>query len=313
MAMNRVQFQPGLSMHQFMDLYGTQEKCEAAVIAWRWPKGFVCPACGLADANSCAFRRDQPLYQQCCGCHYQCSVIAGTFFEATKLPLTVWFLAMHLLTQAKTNMSVLELSRHLGVSYPSAWLMKHKLMEVMRLREDSRRLSGRVEIDDGYLGGVSSGGKTGRGAENKVPFVAAVQTTESGEAQFVCLAQLSLTKQAVSAFVDKCLARLLTVVSDGLACFTVTAQAGVHERIVVSDGDPAAAYARFNAVCTAQSNLKTVIFEAYHAIKFAKRASLPRGVPVSVQPALRHAGHLRPPGSRRVWLVSGQSGLNSGS
>ena len=43
MAMNRVQFQPGLSMHAFMDLYGTQEKCEAAVIGWRWPKGYVCP------------------------------------------------------------------------------------------------------------------------------------------------------------------------------------------------------------------------------------------------------------------------------
>jgi transposase-like protein len=272
MAMNRVQFQPGLSMHEFMDLYGTQEKCEAAVIAWRWPKGYVCPSCGQAADNFSCFRRGQLLYRQCCSCHFQCSVIAGTIFEATKLPLTVWFLAMHLLTQAKTNMSMLELSRHLGVSYPSAWLMKHKLMEVMRLREDSRQISGRVELDDGYLGGARSGGKTGRGSENKVPFVAAVQTTESGEAQLVCLAQLPFTKQAVSAFVDKCLVRPLTVVSDGLACFTVSAAAGVHERIVISDGNPSAAYARFNAVSTAQSNLKTAISGAYHAIKFAKYA-----------------------------------------
>ena len=46
MAMNRVQFQPGLSMHRFMELYGTQEKCAAAVIGWRWPKGYVCSSCG---------------------------------------------------------------------------------------------------------------------------------------------------------------------------------------------------------------------------------------------------------------------------
>ena len=39
MKMNRAQFQPGLSMHQFMDLYGTQEKCDAAVISWRWSQG----------------------------------------------------------------------------------------------------------------------------------------------------------------------------------------------------------------------------------------------------------------------------------
>jgi transposase-like protein len=272
MAMNRIQFQPGLSMHQFMALYGTQDKCEAAVINWRWPQGYVCPSCGQVDASFSSFRRGSLLYRQCSACHFQCSVIAGTIFEATKLPLTVWFLAMHLLTQAKTNMSMLELSRHLGVSYPSAWLMKHKLMEVMRLREDTRQLSGRVELDDGYLGGQRSGGKVGRGSENKVPFVTAVQTTESGEAKFVCLAQVAFTKEAVAAFVDKRLVRPLTVVSDGLACFTVTAKAGIHERIVVSAGKASAAYARFNAVSTAQSNLKTAISGAYHSIKFAKYA-----------------------------------------
>ena len=83
-------------------------------------------------------------------------VISSTIFESTKLPLTRWFPAMHFLTQAKNNVSALELKRHLGVSYPTAWLVKHKLMEVMRLREDSRQLTGRVEIDDAYLGGASS-------------------------------------------------------------------------------------------------------------------------------------------------------------
>jgi transposase-like protein len=272
MAMNRVQFQPGLSMHKFMELYGTRDKCEAAVVAWRWPNGYVCPSCGQTDASFSAFRRGSLLYRQCSTCHFQCSVIAGTIFEATKLPLTVWFLAMHLLTQAKTNMSMLELSRHLGVSYPSAWLMKHKLMEVMRLREESRQLSGRVELDDGYLGGQRSGGKAGRGSENKIPFVTAVQTTESGEAKFVCLAQIPFTKEALADFADKRLVRPLTVVSDGLACFTVTATGGIHDRIVVSAGNARAAYARFNAVSTAQSNLKTAISGTYHAIKFAKYA-----------------------------------------
>ena len=87
---------------------------------------------------------------------------------------------MRLLTQATNNVSALELKRHLGVSYLTAWLVKHKLMEVMRVEEESRRLTGRVEIDDAYLGGEHSGGKHGRGSENKVPFIAAVQTTDSG-------------------------------------------------------------------------------------------------------------------------------------
>ena len=129
-----------------------------------------------------------------------------------------------------------------------------------------------MELDDGYLGSQRSGGKAGRGSENKIPFVPAVQTTESGEAELVCLAQVPFTNEAMIAFVDKCLVRPLTVVSDGLACFTVTAKAGVHERTVVSAGDHSAACARFNAVSTVQSNLKTAISGAYHSFKFAKYA-----------------------------------------
>ena len=78
MAMNRVQFQPGLSIHAFMALYGTREKCEAAVIQWRWPEKYVCPSCGHIDPSFSSFRRGSLLYRQCSGCHFQCSVIAGT-------------------------------------------------------------------------------------------------------------------------------------------------------------------------------------------------------------------------------------------
>ena len=140
MTMNRVQFQPGLSMTEFMDRYGCDEQCEAALIAARWPAGFACPACGCGQRSS--FRREARLYFQCTACRHQCSVISGTIFEATKLWLSRWFLAMHLLTQSKNNVAALELMRHLGVCYKTARLIKHKLMEVMRVREDTRQLAG---------------------------------------------------------------------------------------------------------------------------------------------------------------------------
>ena len=170
---------------------GSDEKCEAALIESRWPDGFVCPACSCTQSSS--FRREGRLYYQCSSCRHQCSVTSGTIFEATKLPLTRWFLAMHLLTQSKNNVSALELKRHLGVCYKTAWLIKHKLMEVMRVREEGRQLDGRVEIDDAYLGGERTGGKVGRGSENKVPFIAAVQTTPDGKPQLMCLRQQPFT------------------------------------------------------------------------------------------------------------------------
>ena len=76
MAMNKVQFQRGLSMLEFFDLYGTQAQCEDVVRQWRWPRGFVCPACGGTEHSE--FRRSVRLYFQCCACRHQCSLISGT-------------------------------------------------------------------------------------------------------------------------------------------------------------------------------------------------------------------------------------------
>lgn len=67
MPMNRVQFQKGLSLPEFMDRYGTEEQCEQALVAARWPSGFVCPACGVMQART-SFRREGRLYWQCAGC-----------------------------------------------------------------------------------------------------------------------------------------------------------------------------------------------------------------------------------------------------
>ncbi len=131
MPMNRVQFQKGLSLPGFMDRYGTEMQCEQALIEARWPAGFVCPACGVTVART-TFRRENRQYWQCAGCQHQCGVTSGTVLEANKLPLTRWFLAMHLLTQAKNIVSALELKRQLGVCYRTAWPVKHKLLEAMR-------------------------------------------------------------------------------------------------------------------------------------------------------------------------------------
>ena len=271
MPMNRVQFQPGLSMVAFMNRYGTQEKCEAELTSSRWPSGFACPKCGGSSRSS--FRRQGRRYWQCRGCQHQCSLTSGTIFEGTKLPLTVWFLAMHLLTQAKNNVAALELMRHLGVCYRTAWLIKHKLLEVMRQREQGRQLTGRVEMDDAYLGGERTGGTVGRGSENKVPFVAAVQTTDAGAPHLACFSQRSFTKESLREFMAASIVLPATVVSDGLNCFTVAEEIGAeHQRTVTGGGRGSVEVDEHWAVNTILGNLKTAMSGTYHAIKFAKYA-----------------------------------------
>jgi ISXO2-like transposase domain len=109
------------------------------------------------------------------------SLIAGTIFGSTKVRLRVWFRAMYHLTQSKGGISSLELGRRLGVTQNTAWKLKHKLKQVMLERDAGKRLIGRVEIDDAYLGGERSGGKRGRGAPGKTPIIVAMETTPEGQ------------------------------------------------------------------------------------------------------------------------------------
>jgi ribosomal protein L37AE/L43A len=271
MPMNRVQFQAGLSMPEFYERYGTEDKCRAALQAARWPEGFVCPACGGPARTR--FERGGLRYWQCGRCARQTSLISGTVFEASKLPLTHWFLAMQLLTQSKNNVAALELKRQLGLSYRSAWLIKHKILEAMRLAEDERELDGRIEIDDAYFGGEFSGGRTGRGTDNKVPFVAAVQTSPQGHPLYACLSPQPPTNQAMAAFAASHIAPSATVVSDGLWCFRMAALVGAgHQRLVTHGGKAAVRLPQFKAVNTLLGNLKTAITGTYHAFDFAKYA-----------------------------------------
>ena len=138
---------------------------------------------------------------QCGVCNQQTSLIAGTLFHSTKLPLTTWFLAIYLVSQSKNNLSALSLKRQLGVCYRTAWRIKHKLMEAMARREDLYTLEGRIEVDDAYLGGEHPGGKRGRGSENKIPFVAAVSTNEDGHPMYAKLSPVSgFTQEALESW-----------------------------------------------------------------------------------------------------------------
>src|SRR5580700_3788199 len=99
---------------------------------------------------------------QCNACRHQTSPIAGTIFASTHVSLRLWFRAMYHLTQSKQAISSVELGRRLGVTQTTAWKIKHKLAQVMMERDATKQLSGRVELDDAYLGGERGRGAPGR-------------------------------------------------------------------------------------------------------------------------------------------------------
>ncbi len=228
MPMNRVQFQPGVSMAEFFSRYGTEAQCAEAVKAMRWPQGFRCPRCSSAE-HYVVGHGARKLFQ-CQACRHQTSLTAGTVMDSTKLPLTTWFMAIFLLSQDKTGLSALALMRHLGTSYRTAWLIHQKLMKTMALRDSEQPLTGSVQVDDAYLGGERPG-VGGRGSPNKVPIVAAVSTNDLGHPLRVKLnAVAAFTNEAITAWARTNLTPGCDVRSDGLSCFAGVIDAGCATR-----------------------------------------------------------------------------------
>jgi transposase-like protein len=159
---------------EFEARFSTEEGCRDYLFRLRWPDGFRCPLCGTAKAvvvRSTLF--------QCTGCRHQTSVTAGTVFQDTRKPLTMWFRAMWYVTSQKNGASALGVKRVLGLgSYQTAWAWLHKLRRAM-VRPGRERLSGWIEVDETYLGGLEEG-VAGRETERKALIVIAAEADGPG-------------------------------------------------------------------------------------------------------------------------------------
>lgn len=157
------------NLTQFEAWFPSDKACRDYLYRLRWPDGFICRRCGAEKA----WPIGSVLYE-CVGCHYQMSVLAGTIFQDTHKPLTLWFRAIWWVTGQKNGASALGLKRMLGLgSYRTAWTWLHKLRRAM-VRPGRDCLSGIVEVDETYVGG-NKPGKRGRGAGGKVLVGVAVQ------------------------------------------------------------------------------------------------------------------------------------------
>ncbi len=262
MSKNMVRLKKGTSLQEFMQLYGTETQCISALETLRWPNGFECASC--KSKKHCILRTNR-IYQ-CNDCHKQTSVIAGTIFHSTKLPLTKWFLAIHLMTQSKNGISQLELARQVGVSDNTGASMYHKIAQVMMEREEFQPLSGDVEIDDAYWGGKKKG-KRGRGSENKTPFIAAIEKVNGKPSRIKLNVVNRFSKLEISKWAKKNLTRNTNVLSDGLNCFPAVKDAGcLHNAIVMGDSKDESKAALFKWINIVLSNLKTSLAGTFHKL-----------------------------------------------
>lgn len=199
--------------------------CRAYLAALRWPEGFVCPGC--QGREGLAVRRDQ---WRCLTCRRETSAIAGTVFQDSKLPLTVWFRAMWQVTSQKNGVSALGLQRVLGLgSYKTAWTVLHKLRRAM-VRPGRERLRGIVEVDEAYWGGKEAG-VHGRQTYDKALIAVAAEADGTGIGRIRLRHVPDTNRATLHGFITEVIEPGSTVQTDGLQAYREL-QGYVHDRQV---------------------------------------------------------------------------------
>ena len=220
---------------EFEKRFATDEQCREYLFQLRYPDGFECPRCGFDKV----WRTGRGKYQ-CQNCGRDTSVTAGTIFEGTHTPLTIWFRAIWYIVAQKHGASALNLQRILGLgSYQAAWTMLHKLRRAM-VRPSRDKLRGRIEVDEAFVGGASHEGNPGRSSERKVLVAIAVEVGDKGNIGRI---RLKRVKNAGAAelvpFVEEVAEKGSTVITDGWSSYAGLSGKGYrHEVIVSKNTDP---------------------------------------------------------------------------
>src|SRR3984893_12273947 len=220
------------SLAEFQKSFPDDESCAAFLFKQRWPDGFVCPGCGERRAVGL---KSRPRLHECLDCGRQTSVTAGTVMHRSKLPLTTWFWAAHLMTTHSNGMSARQLEDQLGVTYKTAWLLTQKLRR-SRVDPDREPLEGVVEVDQAEIPFREGDAFFEPGNAGKILVIGAVEVidreinqakprrkhakyldTRSGRIRLATIADNSA--ESIEAFVKANVKRGTTLITDGHASY----------------------------------------------------------------------------------------------
>jgi transposase-like protein len=237
--------------------FQTDADCLAFVFNMRYPNGATCK-CGKKD---CFYPiRGRKCY--CCShCGYQISPTAGTIFHKSETPLRSWLFAMFLISNSKNGVSAMELQRQLGVTYKTAWRMAHQIRKLMV--SGGGMLSGVVEADETYIGGIRPGGKRGRGSENKTPIVGVLERGGNVQAKVADNVKTNTVMLNILENVEKG----ATVCTDELWSYNPLTRAGYkHQRVGHSAKEYVRGNVHTNSIEGFWSQLKRSINGTFHHV-----------------------------------------------
>ena len=215
------------NMSELEARFSSEEACRAYLFQLRWPEGFRCPRCGGGKAW-----RFRSVRLECSDCGHQTSVTAGTILQDTRKPLVQWFRAMWWVTSQKNGASALGLQRVLGLgSYKTAWTWLHKLRRAM-VRPGRDRLTGRIEIDETFVGGLEEGVR-GRQTETKALVVIAVEEGDTGIGRIRMRRIADASAESLESFIAENIELGSVIHTDGWPSYGGVAAKGYTHQVTV--------------------------------------------------------------------------------
>jgi transposase-like protein len=197
-------------------IFHDEDKAREALEAELWPNGPVCPHCGNVDQakiGKVQGKSHRPGLYWCHECEGQFTVTVGTVLERSKIPLTKWWMAAHMVNSGKNGVSAHEIHRTLGVTYKTAWFMMHRLRAAMN-ELDTTPMGGEgqsVQADETYYGNTSRRAKGyKKGLRHKQGVFALVQPKGRVRAFHLKPANLNNVRDALLANVDPASSELHT-------------------------------------------------------------------------------------------------------
>ena len=255
-----------VTFRDFHRMFPDDDACIEYLARWRWPDGFVCPAC---EATRAVRLRTRALWQ-CCSCRRQTSVTAGTVLHRTKLPLTTWLYALWLLARRKVSVSALQFAKETGIgSYKSAWGLLHKVRLVLSEDEANPLDEGAVEVDESMLPGI--GGHRRHLGRGGAWILGAIERIERpGRRSRAGNARLRAAPRAdrptLQAFIESNVRAGARVVTDGLGAYRWLGSAGFEHEAHAINKDYDVLAAVLPQVHLLFTNVKAWLLGTFHGV-----------------------------------------------
>lgn len=249
---------------QFLGNFINSDVCEQYLVKVRWPNGMSCEQCGSTTYYPRLSNRRAYQYYDCRHFIYP---TAGTIFHKTRTSLHQWFVALFLIANDKRGLSALALSKHLGVSYQTAWAMLQRVRHAMSKRNDQYQLMDYIEMDEMFLGSPTEDKKRGRGTE-QTPVLVAVSYIPKDGKEYMGYAKLQVVQSVSSAsiinFAKQHCKSGSVIRSDGLPVYpALERHSFVHDRNPVKKRK---AHIVLPHVHTYISNLRSFVMGTYHGL-----------------------------------------------